>query len=180
MVIAMLLTIISATLSAVMQHRQMIVCPFNNSNGTWMMYNCICYQLDDETVNMDCSYYHGEFNRYNDSVISDILDSYLSMETQGKALPLKIVNLAYNALTKVPSQIPLFPRLSQVQLSTCNSLGGYAIEKITSGAFNFTAPLDVLNLGLKSMYPYFCTGSLATIEPDAFQGISLVLYSSVM
>ena len=58
-------------------------------------------------------------------------------------------------MTHIPSQIPSFKQLFTV------GLGSNELTIIKSKAFNFNAPLDLLDLRINS---------ISTIEPGAFQG----------
>ncbi len=90
-----------------------------------------------------------------DQTISDILDVFL---TTPLLSPLTRLDAFRKRLTKIPEQLPRFPRLDSVQLHEND------IHHISSGAFNFRADMFILNLRYNQ---------LTTIEPGAFQGIYL-------
>jgi hypothetical protein len=87
-----------------------------------------------------------------DETISGVLDVYL---TTPLLSPLSRLDAFRKRLTKVPDQLPRFPRLNSVQLHRNN------IHHIPSGAFNFNSDLFILNLSFNE---------LTTIESGAFQG----------
>ena len=87
-----------------------------------------------------------------DETLSDVLDVFL---TTPLLSPLTRLDAFRKRLTKIPEQLPRFPRLNSVQLYNND------IHHIPSGAFNFNANMFILNLR---------DNQLATIEPGAFQG----------
>jgi len=93
-----------------------------------------------------------------DQTISDVLDVYL---TTPLLSPLSRLDAFRKRLTKIPEQLPRFPRLNSVQLHRNN------IHHIPSGAFNFNSDLFILNLSFNE---------LTIIESGAFQGeITLIM-----
>ena len=118
-----------------------VICPDSS-----VVSPCICGDNGDGTVSLNC------FARnVNDDRVSTILDSFLS----AGITPLGYLNLGYNPMTHIPSQIPSFKQLFTV------GLGSNELTIIKSKAFNFNAPLDLLDLRINS---------ISTIEPGAFQG----------
>ena len=95
---------------------------------------CICSDnADGVTTLLNC------FARnVNDDRVSAILDIFLN--PLYRLSPLGNINLGYNLLTKVPSQIP-----SLRYLTTAN-LAFNSITSIDSKAFDFTASVDLLDL----------------------------------
>ena len=102
-------------------------------------------------VKLDC------FERnLSDSNASNILDVFLSPDIS----PISILNLSFNQLTRIPSQIRSFPHLQSVFI-THNF-----IESIAFGDFNSTGRDTTLN---------FFHNQLTTIAPVAFTGFSIIL-----
>jgi hypothetical protein len=118
-----------------------VICPDSS-----VVSPCVCGDNGDGTVSLNC------FARnVNDDRVSTILDSFLS----DGITPLGYLNLGYNPMTKIPSQIPSFKQLFTV------GLGSNELSIIKSKAFNFNVPLDLLDLRINS---------ISVIEPGAFQG----------
>ena len=114
---------------------------------------CICSDNSDGvTTALNC------FARnVNDDRVSDILDIFLSPAS--RVSPLGNINLAYNFLTKVPSQIPSFSALQNIEWAF-NS-----ISSVDNKAFDFTSPADLLDLRANIL-----VGQITSIEVGAFLG----------
>lgn len=107
----------------------------NNDNYTYQL-DCLSTALGDEGVN-------------------NILNLFLNRNDAD--MQLKSLNLPFNQLKQIPSQISrLFPLLETVNLKYNN------INSIPTEAFNFTATLKHLDLRYNN---------IGRIEPFAFQGI---------
>lgn len=100
------------------------------------------------TILLYCNYM-----KLADSRISEILNAFLAPDVS----PVSRMEFADNLLTRIPSQLPLFDQLNWVFLNRNNFSDGL----IPSGSFNFTAPVQYLN-----MY----NASISSIDPGAFQG----------
>ena len=114
---------------------------------------CTCYEYSNipDTIYLYC----GEKN-LDDLKVSQILDAFLT--TPGVST-LGNLCLIGNRLTRVPSQVHLFPQLDYVWLNDNN-----ISSSIQSGAFTFNKETPVRNLDLQF-------NQLITIAPGAFQGV---------
>ena len=111
---------------------------------------CTCKNSGNNvTIKIDC-----RKKALDDSTMSDILSAILS---DTKASPVRVLDLAENALTIVPLEIPLFKQLANVDLSANQ------IDKIPRGAFNFDEATERIQINLNN-------NPLTVIQPGAFQG----------
>jgi Leucine-rich repeat (LRR) protein len=124
-----------------------------------LMRPCRCLRTDPEQDSVSLARLDCYEKDLNDSTAGAILNSYLSTR---HATPLKYLDLQKNGLTRVPSQLKLFPHLETVYLYD------NAIRTIRYGDFNFTATLNHLSLD---------SNQLTTIEPGSFQGIICTIVS---
>ena len=134
--------------------RKKYVCPSKEDYAP-----CICMEGEpkDGTLSLLCR------NRnLNDTQISRILDAFLASSIS----PLGSIFLEGNRLTRVPSQLNKFPRLSWIDLKANR------IQTIHKGAFNFTVQPGIsgCQIGLES-------NNLSHIEQGAFDGILFCLVS---
>jgi hypothetical protein len=101
----------------------------------------------------------------NDSQVSQVLDAVLAA---GVGTSVTRLSLEVNLLTRVPRQLPLFPRVEGVFLSNNRQIHTYH-----SGDFHFTTVP-------RQLYLYNSCTSCGyipiTIEPGTFQGLQLLLH----
>ena len=116
---------------------------------------CSCSDLgsDGLVIQLSCS-----SKSLVDSRASEILNTMLSWPGVS---PLRSVNFYYNSLTRIPSELSLFPLLNTIRLDN------NAISSISTNAFNFsTATLTSLNLD---------SNQITAIQDGAFQGTAYKL-----
>ena len=102
-------------------------------------------------VKLDC------FERnLSDSNASNILDVFLSPDIS----PISILDLSFNQLTRIPSQVRSFPHLQSVLIIH------NVIDSIAFGDLNITGRDTTLN---------FSHNQLTTIAPGAFTGFIIIL-----
>ena len=115
---------------------------------------CSCTDLGNEglVVQLNCRSVN-----LDDARASQILDTMLSWP---RASPLRLLDMFNNRLTRVPSQLPKFPMLNNIDLSYNQ------IASIKSNTFNFSSTLSSLNLNFNP---------ISSIQKGAFQGMKLNL-----
>jgi len=122
-----------------------VICP-----SLTVLDQCTCDDSGDTvTIKIDC-----RNKALDDSTMSDILSAILSDTV---ASPVRVLDLAANALTIVPLEIPLLKQLANVDLSANQ------IDKIPRGAFNFDEATERIQINLNN-------NPLTVIQPGAFQG----------
>ena len=115
---------------------------------------CSCTDLDSEglVVQLNCRSVN-----LDDAKAGQILDTMLSWP---RASPLRLLDMFNNRLTRVPSQLPKFPMVNNIDLSYNQ------IASIKSNTFNFSSTLTSLNLNFNP---------ISSIQKGAFQGMKLNL-----
>ena len=92
----------------------------------------------------------------DDAKMGQILDAYLA--AGASVSPLEVMYLDRNQLTRVPTQISLFPNVFYVNLDYNN------IRQVASGSFNFRPQIPPIRL-------FLGYNQLTSIEAGAFQGL---------
>ena len=110
---------------------------------------CVCGDNGDGlTVSLNC------FARnVNDAKVSDILDAFLAPSS--RANPIGYLNLGYNPITAIPSQVTSLRELHTV------GMGSTDVSIIKTNAFNFRREANLIDFRL-------CL--INKIESGAFQG----------
>ena len=127
-----------------------VVCPPESATSPC---GCREYQLKLGTIYIDCY-----AQKLNDSQVSDILDIFLA--SPGVS-PFSVLDLRFNQLTRIPTQMKSFKQLLLVLLIE-NS-----ITSIESGDFNTTRHNPSISIG----------SQLTTIAPGSFKGFSSFVQS---
>lgn len=142
-----LVIVLVSTILLLLSTEAEIVCPLRDS-----YVPCYC---GESSSNPDNIYLNCYAKSLTDSMVSDILDSFLT--TPGIS-SLDYVDLSVNQLTRVPDQIRYFPQLTNLDLSN-NKL-----TAIETGGLNISS-ISISNLYLEN-------NQLTTIAPGVFQGFS--------
>ena len=136
----------------VVQVKAAVICPPDDAIAPC---NCAESSYYPGNIYLDCYY-----SNLNDSQTGEILDGYLT--TSGVS-PLVYLNLQYNRLTRVPSQVKSCTQLVDLYFDA------NLITSVESGAFNFTGSSN----SLRNLYLF--GNQLTTIAPDAFEGYIICL-----
>ena len=115
------------------------------------IFPCRCSDLGSEglVVQLNCTN-----SNVDDDTASQILNKLISWP---RVSPLRLLDFSFNRLTRVPTQLPQFSMLNNIDLSNNQ------IISIESNAFNFSSS-TLTSLSLSS-------NPITTIEEGAFQGI---------
>lgn len=118
------------------------------------IFPCRCSDFIKGGTQLECHPQHAS-NKVNDTKISEILDTMLSLEQPGGSDGLRDLQIS-SLLTHIPSQLSQFTTLGRVNLMFNE------ITTIESNAFNFSNTAVVF-LRLDA-------NPITTIQPGAFQG----------
>lgn len=117
---------------------------------------CVNYGLEpNNTMALDC-----KLLNLNDKEASHILNTFI--RNSGDFTLLRQVSFWRNLLTKIPQEIRLFPRLTEMNFAYNQ------IEIIRTADFNFTSPVVDNN---ELVHVYLDNNQINFIEPGVFDGM---------